>query len=340
MPGPINIGLRNQVVAYSNTGMKQGEIAQIIGVSRATVNRVLRRRVETGSVDPGKSTGRPRITTAREDRRLFNIARRNRTKSSTSISAELRAQHLIRISRSTVNRRLVQRGYRARRMVKKPLLTARHRHNRLQWAQTHRHVTVAHWNHVVFADESRFLLHPTDGRIRVRRLPGEQLLDECVQAKVAFGGGSVHVWGAFCTRGVSQLVVLDQNVTGMVYQGILEQHLLPFTQRLFQNNFRFQHDNAPAHTSRVVRDFLQQHDVGTLPQPSVSPDTNPIEHLWDELGRAVRNRHIQPTNLGQLGLALVEEWNRIPLNRLVTLVESMPRRLADIIVARGGHTRY
>ena len=89
-----------------------------------------------------------------------------------------------------------------------------------------------------------------------------------------------------------------------------------------------------------MQDFLHEHDVGTLPQPSVSPDTNPIEHLWDELGHAVRNRGIPPTNLRQLGQALVEEWNRIPINRLVTLVESMPRCLADIIVARGGHTRY
>jgi transposase len=126
----------------------------------------------------------------------------------------------------------------------------------------------------------------------------------------------------------------------VVYRGILEKHLLPFTQGLFQNNFRFQHDNAPAHTSRVVQTFLQEHDIDTLPQPSVSPDTNPIEHLWDELGRAVRNRDIPPTNLQQLGQSLVEEWDRIPLNRLVTLVESMPRRLADIIGARGGHTRY
>ena len=165
-------------------------------------------------------------------------------------------------------------------------------------------------------------------------------LDECVQANVAAGGGSIHVWGAFCSSGLSQLVVLDQNVTGVVYRDILEQHLLPFAQGLFQNNFRFQHNNAPAYTAHVVQDFLHEHDVGTLPQPSVSPDTNPIEHLWDELGRAVRNRGIPPTNLRQLGQALVEEWNRIPINRLVTLVESMPHRLADIIVGRGGQKRY
>ena len=67
MPGPTDIGLRNQMIAYSNTGMKQRDIAQHLGVSRETVIRVLRRRVETGSLAPGKSTGRPHITTAQDD---------------------------------------------------------------------------------------------------------------------------------------------------------------------------------------------------------------------------------------------------------------------------------
>ena len=143
-----------------------------------------------------------------------------------------------------------------------------------------------------------------------------------MQANVAAGGGLIHVWGAFCLSGLSQLVILDQNVTHTgVFWSNTYFHLL---MGLFQNNFHFQHDNAPAHTAHVVRDFLHEHDVGTLPQPSVSSDTNPIEHLWDELGRAVRNRGIPPTNLRQLGQALVEEWNRIPINRLVTLVGNIP----------------
>ena len=193
---------------------------------------------------------------------------------------------------------------------------------------------------MVFADESRFLLYPTDGRIRVRRLAGERLTDNAVQHRVQGGGGSVHVWGAFCSDSVSPLVILDQNVNGVGYRDILTQNLLPFARRVFRDNFRLQHDNAPAHTARMVQDFLQVQDVQVMEQPSLSPDVNPIEHLWDELGRAVRSRNNPPLNLQQLRQTLVEEWNLIPRNRLVTLVESMPRRLADIISANGGHTRY
>ena len=89
-----------------------------------------------------------------------------------------------------------------------------------------------------------------------------------------------------------------------------------------------------------MRDFLQNRGVLLMEQPSLSPDTNPIEHLWDELGRAVKSRVNPPTNFVQLRNALIQEWTRIPQHRLRTLVESMPRRLADIRAARGGHTRY
>jgi transposase len=86
--------------------------------------------------------------------------------------------------------------------------------------------------------------------------------------------------------------------------------------------------------------YVENNNINDLRQPPLSPDLNPIEHLWDELGRSVRQRPVQPTNLRELGIALVEEWNRIPQNRLAQLVESMPRRLVDVIAARGSHTRY
>ena len=216
----------------------------------------------------------------------------------------------------------------------------RHKRDRLTWARQYRNLTDEHWQHVIFGDESRFLLYPVDDRMRVRRRAGERLRDDCVQPRVAGGGGSVHVWGAFCAGGKSQLVILDRNVTGEVYRQVLDQNLLPWARGLFANNFRYQDDNAPAHRARVVTNFLEEQDVNVLRQPALSPDLNPIEHLWDQLGRAIRQRDNQPSTLRELGQALLEEWNRIPAERLRELVNSMPRRLVDVVTARGGHTRY
>lgn len=340
MPRPTGIGTRNRIQAFADTGMSQADIAERVGVSRETVNRILKRNRETGSLVPGKSTGRPRVTTQRDDRVLGRLARQDRSKSCDSLRAEWTQGRNIQASSRTVNRRLISMGYRARRCAVKPKLTPRHKRDRLAWARQYRNLTVQHWQHVIFGDESRFLLYPVDGRLRVRRRAGERLMDDCVQPRVAGGGGSVHVWGAICADGKSQLVILDQNVTGAVYTQILDQNLVPWARGLFGNNFRYQDDNAPSHRARVVTTYVEEHDVNVLRQPALSPDLNPIEHLWDQLGRAIRQRDNQPSNLRELGQALLEEWHRIPAERLRELVHSMPRRLVDVVAARGGHTRY
>ena len=105
-----------------------------------------------------------------------------------------RIHHGVNVSRQTVNRRLLQRGYRARRMTKCPRLTVRHRVARLQWARRHRRWQLGHWRHVIFTDESRYILDRQDGRQRVRRLRGENLRDDCVRETNQWGGGSVMVW--------------------------------------------------------------------------------------------------------------------------------------------------
>ena len=73
----------------------------------------------------------------------------------------------------------------------------------------------------------------------------------------------------------------------------------------------------------------------TSPQ---SPDMNPIEHLWDEIGRKIKTHNIR--NKQQLKNVILTEWNAV--NREITqkLVNSMKNRLIDVIKVKGGPTRY
>ena len=132
----------------------------------------------------------------------------------------------------------------------------------------------------------------------------------------------------------------DGYLTGVLYRGILQNTLVPFARHYFGDNYRYQDDNATPHRARVVLDFLRQDNVTKIEQPPRSPDCNPIKHLWDELGRAISSMDNPPQNLDELRQALLDKWAQIPVQRLQRLVASMPRRLAAIIAARGGNTRY
>ena len=133
----------------------------------------------------------------------------------------------MRTGRTRVNNPLLSRGYRAYRPTTKPLLTANHRRLHLEWAQRWRNLTVAHWQHVIFGDESRFQLYPVDDRLRVRRLPGERFRPGCQAHRVQAGGGSVPVWGAFHNSAKSPLVLPDGYLTGVLYRSILQKTLVP-----------------------------------------------------------------------------------------------------------------
>jgi hypothetical protein len=43
------------------------------------------------------------------------------------------------------------------------------------------------------------------------------------------------------------------------------------------NNWFLLHDNAPAHRSVLVKDFLEKNNVTTLERPSYSPDMAPAD---------------------------------------------------------------
>ncbi|KAJ8876196.1 hypothetical protein PR048_024105 [Dryococelus australis] len=57
-------------------------------------------------------------------------------------------------------------------------------------------------------------------------------------------------------------------------------------------------------------------------------------NLWDELDRRVRARQAPPKSIAQLMEWLQEEWRRIHVDVLQTLVESMPDRVAAVIARR------
>ncbi|GFX93999.1 transposable element Tcb1 transposase [Trichonephila clavipes] len=119
---------------------------------------------------------------------------------------------------------------------------------------------------------------------------------------------------------------------------ILEQHV-----RLFQGamgaEFLFMDDNARPHRENIVDECLQSEDITRMNWPAYSPDLNPIEHMWDILGRRIATRYPPPTCLPELRRALLYECCNILRDQIDNLILSMPRRKA-CIASSGRHTPY
>ncbi|GFU60858.1 transposable element Tc3 transposase [Trichonephila clavipes] len=61
--------------------------------------------------------------------------------------------------------------------------------------------------------------------------------------------------------------------------------------------FLFMDDNDRPHRANIVDECRQSEDVTRMDWPAYSPDLNPIEHVWDMLGRRIAARQPPATYL-------------------------------------------
>ncbi|GFV76057.1 transposable element Tcb2 transposase [Trichonephila clavipes] len=85
-------------------------------------------------------------------------------------------------------------------------------------------------------------------------------------------------------------------------------------------------DNARPHRANLVDEFLESEDIKRITWPANSPDLNPIENLWDYLGRAIARRHPPPRDVNGLKTALLEEWSLIPQTVINNFISSLKTR--------------
>ncbi|GFV73626.1 transposable element Tcb1 transposase [Trichonephila clavipes] len=177
----------------------------------------------------------------------------------------------------------------------------------LQWCREHHNWTEQDWAFVLFSDESRFSLSSDCRRQLIWRESGTAYRPENNQEKDRYPTCSIMVWAGIMINGRTRLhVVANGTMTGQRY---IDEVLLPHV--------------------RLFRGAVER-----------SPDLNPIENVWDALGRQVAGRNYPPTNKNTLIRALTEEWDKFPQQLLDNVVQSMVRRVECCITLHGKHIPY
>jgi transposase len=137
-----------------------------------------------------------------------------------------------------------------------------------------------------------------------------------------YNGGSIMIWAGISLEAHTDLVFVENGAMA-AHRYVLEcveSDVVPYASFIGEN-FLFMDDNARPHMARIVVRYLEQVGIRLLPWSANSPDLNPIEHVWDFLGKRVRRRQLRPETLNGLRVALQEEWAQIPQD----YIQSMPK---------------
>ncbi|GFT16732.1 transposable element Tcb2 transposase [Trichonephila clavipes] len=224
----------------------------------------LNRFLETGSADQKPEQGRRRATTPNKDRYLVLTAWRHRNMNAILLQQHLRSTTGTMVSTQTVRNQLHGAGLYARRPM------------------------------------SRFSVHPDNRRIFIWRYRGSRNNPAFVHESVRFGGGGVLVYVGISIDGRTDLYTIrDGPLTARRYRDeILRPIVVPYAAAI-GDDFILMDDNCRPHRANLVEDFLFEKGIVRMEWPACSPDMNPIEHVWDALGRRVAGRH--PPNSPRTG---------------------------------------
>ena len=336
---PISEEKRNAIISLLDKSLSARKIEPQLKVGRRTVDKV---RAEARPEVPKSRGGRPAKLTAADKRWLVRNVTSGKADDATELRQELKNVMKIDVSDDTVRRALKQAGLKAAVKQKKPRLLPRHIRERRDFALRYQYWTVADWKRVVFSDEAKINRLGSDGRKWVWKRPGSALIAQQVAGTVKFGGGSLMLWGCMTASGVGYACRIDGGMDAQLYVAILGDEFLNTLgdYGLDSSKIVFQQDNDPKHTSGMASKWLEHHGIEVLEWPPQSPDLNPMEHLWHYLKQQLAAYEVPPASIDELWRRVEVEWYKIPKQVCVDLIESMPRRVAAVLQAKGGNTKY
>ncbi|GFU40983.1 transposable element Tcb1 transposase [Trichonephila clavipes] len=260
---------RGRIIEKMKEGRSETSVAAEFGIAHSIVSRLWRQFQTTGTAIRGFSSGHPRGTTPADDRYIVLQARRNRRQTEGEIARHRRLDDRYRV---------------------------------LPWPED---CTVVVCLHDALYNESRFSLSSDSHRILIWRERGSRNHPSNIIERDRYGGRGVLVWGGIMLGSRTDLHIFEAgSVNGTRY---CKEILLPYV-RLFRGvmglQFLFMDDNAPCHRTVAAEQLLESEDIERMDWPARSPDLNPIEHVWDFLGRRLAARTLPPVTIRELRLAL------------------------------------
>jgi len=218
-----------------------------------------------------------------------------------------------------VQRFLIKCFGKPRKLKKRPLLKESHYKQRKNFAKYIIENDIDH-KKIYFTDEKRFLLNfapnPQNNQIRLTKESKELLkknndkINKLMTIELEKHPKGIMVAGGVSSYGVGKLNFCIGTMNSFAYKQTLqnyEKDINYFHQ--FGVNLIFQQDNAPCHTNKESKKYLDNLNKLKF-WPANSPDLSPIETVWSFVSKHLEGYKFN--TLEELEKKIVFIWNRIP----------------------------
>lgn len=333
---------RDAIIGLYRAGTPISKIIKQLKVPKSTVYDAVRRYKELGNTKDRPKSGRPRSCRTKSNiKAVRERVRRDPKRSMRKMARDLKMDP--KSMRTIVKTDLKLSPL---KLKKRQHLTVLQKRKRAERAGLLLNLLKSgtQKGEIVFSDEKMFTVeakfNPQNDRVLARH--SEDVPEDMLTVYRRQKPASVMVWAAVSKTWKSPLIFVKEGAkvnTNVYIDDILAPALRDMKEHFKRENFTFQQDGAPSHTSNKTqawcRDNFPRFWSKELWPPS-SPDLNPMDFsVWSMLEtEACRSPH---TTVESLKVSLVKAWAKIPQKKLRAAVESFRGRLERVIAVEGGH---
>jgi transposase len=355
MRNKINYGKRHLCRVFREKGMKLRQIKDLLGFSFKTISKWANR----ADVVDSKRSGRPSKLSETDRKVIIRRAKdvwTDRGGSLRSIAKHMEVRGN-KVSHTTIANFINKFPWgKPRKRPIKPLLTNRNIHDRLTFGLrlmnegfTDSDSGRKKSRNILFTDEKIFMLHhspnPQNHRIRTENPAAIQ-----VYKKPKFSQ-FLYVAGGMTYSGLTELILVKARMTGEYYKKTLLPVYLKSLKRtvvkrnisktILVEDFRLSTLMQDGHSSHWAK--KNEGELAKFPNvlrgwPGNSPDLNPLENLWAIVQSEVDKK--EPQTLEDLKKAVFSAWNSVRKSDLEVLSNSFPKRILQVVLNRGQHSKY
>lgn len=318
--------MRKKIIDLKHRGVKINKISEITNVPVPSVKNVLYRRKNQSmhlKCYFKRSGGQRKIFPAHE-KKIMQAVKEIQNLGQLVTARKVIKRTKLDISRPTMSLYLKKNGCTYDNIERRIYLKEEHLQKRRNFALDFIDNRLDE-SKIIFTDEKKFRLDAPDNR-----KTWTTNTTKTTQRRRQNGGGGLMFHATMCSDGWMHFTEVSHKMNAKSYQEFLEKELFPIVIDRFGPDFIFQQDNAPCHSARLIKQYLEEQQVEVLNWPPLSPDLNIVEDIWAYLVSKIYDGPVVLT-VKDLREKVLEHANQIPKSLIDKLYASFPDRLRSCL---------